>query len=676
MEANIKSAQLLYKQNKYQETIETCNKILDTNNNSIEALKLIAQSFLETRRIEEARLYFNKALKIHPDDYEVIKDLGNTYQAIGDSNTAKYYYEKALRINKSYAPALTNLGGIELNIGDKQKALALLLKATKFQPHLATAWGNLANCYYQLKEPAEAAAACHKSLEINHNLFNSHFLLGTILLEQKQLKEAVLAFRKTVELKPDFFQAHLNLGALLKELGHLQEAEVSTRKAIQLNPNFAITHNNLGNILSDRRKLKDAEISYRKAIELNPHYITAYYNLGNILSDLGNLEDAEATYRKAIALNPDLVEAHSNLGNILYKIGKLRDAEISYLQTVKLNPDFTKAYYYLSLLSYSEDSQIWQDRIFSKSFLNNKLQKDKIDIYFARANILHKKRNYKESAKYLQLANQLKLSIKPSKSNLLIDQSKKLLIESAKSNINQKEHKNPPESLFIVGMPRSGSTLLESILSLNPSVDDLGEINILEESFIEWKKDTTGLTLSEIYWKKIIDQKCELNITTNKWLYNYQYVGIIAKNIINAKVIHCYRNPLDNILSIYRASFARGNEYSSSLVDCTKVYIDQEGLMNQYKDKFRSKIYDLDYDSLVSNPKQEIKALIAWLDWEWNDSYLSPHLNPRSVSTASSVEVRSPINSKSLGGWKNYKDMLNPAIQILTKTKKYIDIVS
>ncbi len=98
--------------------------------------------------------------------------------------------------------------------------------------------------------------------------------------------------------------------------------------------------------------------------------------------------------------------------------------------------------------------------------------------------------------------------------------------------------------------------------------------------------------------------------------------------------------------------------------------------MTHYKNKFRSKIYDLNYDLLVSKPNQEIKSLIYWLGWEWNDAYLSPHLNPRSVSTASSVQVRSPINSKSIGGWKNYKEMLKPAIEILTQTDRYQDIVS
>ena len=224
-------------------------------------------------------------------------------------------------------------------------------------------------------------------------------------------------------------------------------------------------------------------------------------------------------------------------------------------------------------------------------------------------------------------------------------------------------------------MPRSGSTLLESILSMNAGVDDLGECDFLEKSYLDFKKSNQVLTIAERYWKKIKDYKKQSNDTTNKNLYNYLYAGIIAKKIPNAKIIHCYRNPLDNILSIYRANF-NGNQYSSSLVDSAKVYLDQEELMAKYKNKFRSKIYDLNYDLLVSNPKEEIKSLISWLGWKWDDKYLSPHLNSRSVSTASKVQVRSPINSKSIGGWKNYKDMLKPAIEILTQTEKFKDLLS
>ena len=222
-------------------------------------------------------------------------------------------------------------------------------------------------------------------------------------------------------------------------------------------------------------------------------------------------------------------------------------------------------------------------------------------------------------------------------------------------------------------MFRSGSTLLESILSMRTDVYDLGEIDFLEKSFFESKKSKKRSDLSQLYWEKI-NNKTKLNITTNKNLFNYQFTGIIAQKIPNSKIIHCFRNPLDNILSIYKAHFAERDEYSSSLLDIAKVYLDQEEVMTQYKKRFRSKIYDLNYDLLVSNPTREIKSLITWLGWKWDDKYYSPHLNPRSVTTASTVQVRSPINTKSLGGWKNYKDMLRPAMEIITQTDKYKDL--
>ncbi len=224
-------------------------------------------------------------------------------------------------------------------------------------------------------------------------------------------------------------------------------------------------------------------------------------------------------------------------------------------------------------------------------------------------------------------------------------------------------------------MPRCGSTLLESILSRNNNVDDLGEIEILEESYLESKKSDQSLSLAKNYWKKIKYSNKNFNITTNKNLFNYQYTGIIAKKIPNAKIIHCFRNPLDNILSLFRAHFAKGIEYSSSLADSAKVYLDQETIMTEYKNRFRTKIYDLNYDSLVTNPEKEIRSLISWIGWQWEDMYLSPHLNSRSVLTRSNVQVRSPINSKSIDGWKNYKEMLKPAIEIITQINKYRNLI-
>ena len=431
---------------------------------------------------------------------------------------------------------------------------------------------------------------------------------------------------------------------------------------------------NYGVILKNLGKLKGAEISPRKAIELNPNYSQGFLNLGLILKDLNNLQDAEISTRKGIKLNPNNANGYSNLGGILQDLGKLKEAEVSLKKAIQLNPNLTKAYFSLSSLKYANEiNSKWQKNLFLGDILKNKFPKEKVDIYFARANILHNKKKYDESSKYLKFANKLKIEINPSDSNFLINKSNALHIESDKKEIHKKEYRNSSESIFIVGMPRSGSTLLESILSMNNDVYDLGEVNILEESFLKSKESNKELNLADIYEKKVKD-KTNLKITTNKYLYNYQYAGVIAKNIPNSKIIHCIRNPLDNILSIFRAHFAKGNTYASSLVDCANIYLNQEAIMSEYKNRFRPKIYDLNYDFLVMNPKQEIKSLIFWLGWKWDDNYLAPHLNPRSVSTASNVQVRSPINTNSLRGWQKYKEMLKPAMEIITQNDKYKDL--
>jgi len=477
-------------------------------------------------------------------------------------------------------------------------------------------------------------------------------------------------------LKSNYFKEQIIHNAFkFHTEGNISEAIKYYRSFINKGFEDNTVFSNFGMLLIGLGKLKEAELFTRKALELNPNYAIAHSNLGGILRDLGKLKEAEFFTRKALELNPNLADAYSNLGLILRDLGKLKEAELSILRAIELNPNLAFAYFNISTLKYSNKNKKWQETLFSENFLDNKSKKDQVNIYFARANILHNEKKYQESSRYLQLANELKLDFKKSQSDYLINKSKLLLIETDKEGINQKKITQYPESIFIVGMPRSGSTLVESILSMNSKVFDLGEVNILEESFLQQKNIDEKCTLTDIYWNKISKYTENFYITTNKWLYNYQYAGIISREIKNAKIIHCFRNPLDNILSIYRANFTKHYEFCSSLRDCTKIYLDQEQIMSNYKNRFRSKIYDLNYDSLVSNPNKEIKSLISWLDWQWEDSYLSPHLNKRSVLTASSVEVRSPINVKSIGGWKNYKDMLQPSIEILNQTERYRNLL-
>ena len=495
-----------------------------------------------------------------------------------------------------------------------------------------------------------------------------------ILHSQGKIKEAEKYYKFCIDNKINDFRIYSNYGLLLKNKGNLKEAEICLQKAIRLNPKWSEGHNNIGTIQKGLRNFSMAEISFRKAIELDPNSVNAHCNLGNILRELKNFKEAEIYLRKAIELDPYSIIGYANLGNMLKTIGRVKEAKKLLKKTIELDPNFVRPYYSLSKLEYDISDKKWHNYLFSEQLLNGKTHTEKINIYFARSNILHKEKKYNESANYLEIGNKLKLALNPSECNLLINRSETLLNEFEKNrNIEDCQFSNPL-SIFIVGMPRSGSTLVESILSLNKEVKDLGEINILEKAYIKSRKLKQKMSLSDLYLKELSSFSKKFKITSNKWLYNYQYSGIIANEISNCKIIHCFRNPLDNILSIYRANFDNGNYYSSSLIDSSKVYLDQEKIMSIYKNKFKPKIYDLNYDLLVKNPKEEIKSLIHWLGWEWNESYLSPQFNKRAVYTASDIQVRYPINSKSIGGWKNYKTMLQPAMEIITQDEKYKEL--
>ena len=220
-------------------------------------------------------------------------------------------------------------------------------------------------------------------------------------------------------------------------------------------------------------------------------------------------------------------------------------------------------------------------------------------------------------------------------------------------------------------MPRSGSTLLENILSLNPEVTDMGEVSFLEES-MKGIKDFDDVF--DLYEKKVINQFKSSIIYTDKYLFNYMYCPIISNFFPNARIINCVRNPLDNILSIYRANFLN-QPFSFSLHDISNLYLHYFETMNEYKIKYSEKIYDYNYEELIKKPNKIIPELINWLKWDWNEKYLSPHENTRNVFTASSAQIRKKFYSSSIGIWKEYKELLEPAIGIIKTNKILGDMI-
>ena len=496
--------------------------------------------------------------------------------------------------------------------------------------------------------------------------------MGLIALQNNKIDQAIKYNLKAVDLDSKYSHAYSNLGLIYCQIGKFDESEKYLRKAIRIDPKDAKLFLNLGEILFNKLELDEAEEVIRKAIDLNPKFIFSYYSLSKILRGKEDYLQAEKIIKEAIQIAPKESKSYFLLHEIYEQVGYLEKSKESLRKSLIIDSNFALAYYALSRFPFSKEDQDLYDNLFKLNIQQIKSSKDKINILFAKSNLLHKGKNFLESSKYLKEANDLKLKLYNSSADKLIERSKEYLIKTSKFELNVPNNfEKTEECIFIVGMPRSGSTLTESILSLNDKSFDLGERPLIENAFqknCDSLNNLEGqLSIYQLYLderNKFVNTGC---ISTDKYLYNYIYLGFILSNFPSAKVIHSFRNPLDNILSIYRSHFSEGVRFSSSLRDCARVYVDHMLTIKEYQRRFPLKIFPFNYDLLVTNPETEIRNLISWLNWDWDDIYLSPHLVHRNIKTASVIQARSPINSNSIGGWKNYKNILEPAINELGK---------
>ena len=535
----------------------------------------------------------------------------------------------------------------------------------------------------------------------NHIVYGN---LGALCLMQGKFDEVIKLLRRALELKPNYPDAHYNLGIALEEQGDLTAAIASYKTALQLKPNYPEAHNNLGIALQKQGDLTAAIASYNTALQLKPNFPDAHYNLGITLKEQGDLTAAIASYKTALQLKPDFPEAHNNLGNALREQGDLDEALINHKRALELDPKSSNAFYGIGLVQAVQGNLQDSKNSFLKSIeldesntaalfeisrniesaedleelakRLDRVARDGLDkrgesmLEFTAANISHKSKNYAKAAQHLSKANKLKLSYYPSDLSEHLLETKRIT-ELAKQIVAG----NPNEGegrIFIVGAPRCGSTLLESVLSTDPNTRDLGESSALSQA-LEVIIHKIGIkeappSLSEEYKNKIKDRLARHTRTIDKNLYNFRHTEAIVRAMPSARIIHCRRHPLDNILSMLRSNLKAGNNYTSDPLDAAKSLINQEKTMSRLKHKYEKHIFTFDYDAFVINPQKTLQPLIDWLDLEWNEQYLHPEANNRLISTASAIQARQPITRKSVGGWKNYRELLKPAEKALIKS--------
>ncbi len=623
-------------------------------------------------RPEEAVYLYTRATEINPEYPHAYTNLGEIYKDLGNLDQALAFTLKSVEIKPDNPDALTNLGGIYKKLGNLDQALAANLKSLELKPDNPTAHMNLGGIYKNLGNLDQALASTLKSLELKPDNPTAHMNLGNIYKDLGNLDQALASTLKSLELKPDNPDALINLGGIYKDLGNLDQALASTLKSIELKPDNPDALINLGDMYKDLGNLDQALASTLKSLELKPDNPDALINLGSIYKNLGNLDQALASTLKSIELKPENSKALYSLGTIKMTLGEEEEAKKNLLDSIKINLREYGAYFELSrMLKTAEEAEEIVKSINSAKEVKV-TPKKRLLIEFALSNCFHKAKNYDKAAKHLQLANKNKLIAFPSDekqrrqaiANSLSDRN-----PAKTTNINMSSGK---ERIFLVGMPRSGSTLLETILSMNPEIKDLGESRSLGTAIAklqqleECKFDHHNL--NELYSQIEPLDSSQYKYSTDKSLYNFININWIATHMPAAKIIHCRRNPMDNILSMYRSNLTAGNNYTANPEDAAKVLVAQEQAMQIQKKRYPEKIFTFDYDQFVHAPEDNLRKLLRWLDLEFDDNYLHPEESTRAVNTASVMQARKPISNKSVGGWKNYKNLLKPALAIIQKS--------
>lgn len=562
-------------------------------------------------------------------------------------------------------------------------AVASYNNALALVPDYAKAHYNRGNALKDLGRLDEAAASYNKAIAIEPAYAKAHYNLAVLLHEQSSLDEAVAVYHKVLAIVPDYAEAHYNLGNALKDLGKPDEAAACYNKALVIKPDFAEAHNNLGNTLKDLGRLDEAVASCRKALALKPDYAEAHYNLGIMLQKLNELDEAAASYNKALAIKPNFAEALNDLGNTLKDLGKLDEAVASYYQALAIKPDFAEAHRHLSLVKkfteYDNDIQA-MEQSYARPGISDE---QRMLLAFGLGKAFEDLRQYEKAFGFFAEGNAI---IRRSYSYSIAGHGKVFkkieeLFDAALFARPDSAGWDDNTPIFIVGLPRSGTTLVEQILASHPQVHGAGELELLEQivsrSFgsadgdafaenIRQADDGIFERLGAEYINQVRKQAVKTRYITDKMPGNYFHVGLIKMALPNAKVIHCRRHPADNGLSLFKSYFpVRAHYYAYDLAEIGQYYNFYCGLMKHWHRVIPGFIHDVQYEDMVADQTGQTRALLEYCGLAWDDACLAFHKTDRPVHTASAVQVRSPIYNHSVQAWKRYEKQLAPMLEAI-----------
>ncbi len=603
------------------------------------------------------------------------------------------------------------LAGLYARRGVIQQVIDCCKHVTLINPGHAGAHYNLAAALQQAGRLDEARASFGKCLETDPGNLSAILGLGKLLSHEHLHAEALSCFDRATVAAPRNAEAFFCQGVARQALGQTGPALDSYRHAIQLRPDYFEATNNIGHILNEQGKLNEAIATFRKLLALRPHSAEIHNNLGVVYESQGKLEEAESAYRQALALNPSLAETRSHLGFLLAGEGKTQEALQCFDAALDTSPGhetavagkavaleklgrFDDAFTVLEPLvdagSTNADVVLaWckvmlrrgtagaatdiAERILATESIP---PKGIADLHFALGDLYNSTGDYSRAFSHYQRANRASPCTHDHDSHVqhidrIIDATGKQVLAGL-----PRAQAACKEVVFIVGMPRSGTSLVEQILASHPDVFGAGELRHIGDIAASlsaagkpvrrYPAAIGGISqadvdaLSRHYLDAVQQVSDRSRLITDKMPHNFLYLGLISLLLPNARIIHVSRAPLDNCLSLYFHGFNPMHSYTTDLAMLGRYYREYQRLMKHWRETLNIPLLDIRYEDVVDDLQRSTGKLLDFCGLDWSDACLDFHRSDRFVKTPSYDQVRRPLYTSSIGRWKRYREFIEP----------------